>query len=502
MRMVEVIKNFSRNNLNFKQGHKYVMAEDSETQMRNLNSDCFGMSYPIESIYRPYRGEDLTNKKIMAFRTGGIGDMQFLSPVFRHLKKKFPGCFIRVASGCKQPLENLPEIDELYDMPFDVELLQTVDYHLFFQGIIEASNEQSRNRHAVDLFFSYFSIDSLHFPPEDKRPRLEFTQEEMKWLSETTKRLGLKDSDYVIGIQVESSSPLRNYPQDRLKYVIDMLARETNVKIVLIGNEQQAVIATFYKGNNENVIPAVNFSVRQSIVLANRYNLILAPDSFMIQVAGSLEKPLVGLYGPFPSEVRMAYFKNAVGLEPRVVCSPCFKHDFRACIKGFPSPCFSQLKPEDVLQAIDYQRNKFYGGHFSYMAHLLKTPDFSEIEKYFLSADKGLCFFGGYYKHPNMTTIDSNSFVNADIKDLNTQFQRENYPFVVFMNDFQPKNKGIYDGSKGLVRPGGYFIVYHPNAPEAFFSDLKKDVGRDFTLLYTKHNPTENSFIIVGKKNF
>jgi ADP-heptose:LPS heptosyltransferase len=502
MKIVEVLKTFSHEGKKFEANHKFIMAEDVEANYRTIAGDSIGMSFPIEQIYRQYRGEDLTGKRLMTWRTGGIGDIFFLNPVLRWLKRKYPTCFIRVASGCKQPLENVPEIDELYDMPFDAKYLNDVDYHLMFQGIIEGESAQSKRMHAVDMFFSYFSIDSIQFPSEDKVPRLFFKKEEMEWLAQTLKALGIQDNEYVVGIQMETSAPLRNYPKDKMKAIIDILAQEEHTKIVLIGTDQHEVTAKFYKGNRNNILIATKFTVRQSIILANRYDLIIAPDSFMIQVAGALDKPLIGIYGPFSSEVRMKYFKNSIGLDPSVVCSPCYKHDFRACIKGFPSPCFTQVGIEDVLQAADYLKHKFTGKHFKFMANYLKEPDLTEVEKYMLSADKGLAFFPRYFRHHNMLSVDISPFTKPDINDLNMNFTRESHPFVIFFNELQPKFINLYNSVKNIVRPGGYFIVYKDNGIEPLYNDVKMDIGKTFTLMYSKFDPVKKTFVVVGKKPY
>jgi ADP-heptose:LPS heptosyltransferase len=504
MRVVDVVKTFTNTGKKFEAGHKYVMPEDIENNYRSVNGDCLGMSYPIESVYRPYKGQDLNGKKLMAWRTGGIGDILFINPVLRYMKKKYPTCYLKFATGCRESLENIPELNELHDMPFDAKLLEDCDYHLFFQGIIESSSEMSQNTHAVDMFFHYFGIDSLQFPAEEKRPKLFFKKEETDWRDKVLPTLNIKPDDYVIGIQMETSAPVRNFPKEKMKAVIDVLVREENMKVVLVGTEQHEILGQFLKGRNTNVVLATKFSVRQSMILATRYNLIMAPDSFMIQVAGALETPLIGLYGPFPSSVRMKYFKNAIGIEPSVVCSPCYKHDFRPCIKGFPSPCFSQVNVEDVLQAIDFLKAKFTGGHFKYMDPFLTVPDMSEIEKYTMSADKGICFFGGYYNHPNMTKVDTNPFVKAEITDLNTDFKREAFPFVLYMGPtgFLPKNRSCFEGSKGLVRPGGHFILYTSNSDEAFFSEVQKDLGKTFVLLLTKYDPARRLTIIIAKKPY
>lgn len=505
MRIVDIIKTFTHIGIEFKKDCQFVMAEDIESQYRSLYAENIGMSYPLETAYKPYKGEDLTNKKLMCWRTGGIGDMMFLSPVLRYLKKKYPTSFLRVASGCKEPLENIPEINELYGMPFDAKLLEDVDYHLMFQGIIESSSEQSMRTHAVDMFFSYFGIDSTHFSIEDKKPKLFFKKEEMDWLEKALSELKIEKDNYVIGIQMETSSPLRNFPKEKMKVIIDDFIKEENVKIVLIGIEQQNIMGQYYKGKNDNIILATKFNVRESIILATRYDIIISPDTFMIQVAGALDKPLIGLYGPFPSVVRMKYFKNAIGLDPSVVCSPCFKHDFRTCVKGHPSPCFTQINPDDVLQAADYLKVKFTGQHFKFMAEMLKIPDLSEAEKYMLSADKGLCFFSGYYTHPNIIRADINPFVKPDIFDMNTEFKRESYPFIVYMGPigFTSQNKPVYDSCKGLVRPGGYLIVHMvANGVELFFNEVKKDIGSGFILMYSKFDPSIGSFTIIGRRSY
>ena len=500
MRIVEVTKDFNNAGINFKAGSRSVMAEDVEQQFRNIYGDSLGMSYPLEGNYKPYNGESLDNKKILIFRTGGVGDLVFLNPVLTYLKKKYPTCFIRVASSCGQNLENSPAVNELYGMPFDAQLLKDSDYARHFQGIIEGGSEASKKNHAVDMFFSYFGIDSTHIPAEEKRPKMFYTQAEMDWMNKTCKDMGIKNDDYVIGIQMETSSPLRNYPKEKLKACVDILVREPNIKIVMIGSGQHDILAQWYKGGNPNIIEATKFSVRESMVLAVRYNLIMAPDSFMVQIAGALDKPLVGLYGPFPSEVRMKYFKNAIGLDPDVACSPCYKHDFRACIRGFPSPCFTQTSVEDVLQAADYLKVKFTGQHFNFMANLLQVPDLSAAEKYMLSADKGLCFFSGYFTHPNIIRVDPNPFVKADITNLSEEFPRESYPFVLFMNEFSQKNQSVYANSRNMVRPGGYFIVYKREANEQFFTDIKRDVGETFVILYSKFDPVTRQMLIISQR--
>jgi hypothetical protein len=301
---------------------------------------------------------------------------------------------------------------------------------------------------------------------------------------------------------MESSAPLRNPPRGYIKQIVDTISKEPNTKVLLIGAAESRPLASFYKGTAENVIIATDYTVRQSLTLVNRYDMVVGPDSFLLHAAGALRKPMVGLYGPFPSALRIAYFENAIGLEAKVPCSPCFLHDSEPCIKGFPSPCYSLVDVVDIFQAIDYLKNKLTGQHFNYMGMLLTPPDLSEIEQYFLSADKGLCFFSGYFKHHNMVRIDTNVFCKPDISDLNAEFKRNYYPFVLYLEHFDQDKMPVYQGSKGLVRPGGYFAVYKTNADEKFIDEAKRDIGRSgFTLVYAKLDPVRKYASVVGKRN-
>jgi hypothetical protein len=134
------------------------------------------------------------------------------------------------------------------------------------------------------------------------------------------------------------------------------------------------------------------------------------------------------------------------------------------------------------------------------MAPVQRIPDFSEIEQYFLSADKGLCFFGAYYNHPNMIRVDTNKFVKPDIDDLNYSFEWGKYPFVFYINNIGYLNGAVFSNSRNFVRPGGYFIVYRENCIEPIFNELKKDLGKSLVLMYAKYDPVARACTIVGKK--
>jgi ADP-heptose:LPS heptosyltransferase len=365
---VDILKSFSYESVNYQQSISYVMSEEHESTLRAVKPEAIGMSHPLV-LTNQYKGEDLTGKKLMVFRSGGIGDIFMLSPVLRWLNFRYPTSQVKVATGCKEPLENLPYISELLTMPFPAHHLTGCDYMLHFQGILEGGGEDSKKYHGTDLFFRYFGIDPAWIISDNKRPHISISAAEIAWVQQTLKDRELTPGkDYIIGIQLETSSPIRNFPKDKLKQIIDILAIQPMVKIVLIGSESQTVAAEYLRDRRSNILVATKYTVRQSIVLASKYDLIISGDSMMIQVACGYQIPCIGLYGPFPSNLRMKYHKDSIGLDADVVCAPCYKHDYRGCIKGTPSPCWSTIKIEDILKAADYLRYLKTLTHYSFMS--------------------------------------------------------------------------------------------------------------------------------------
>jgi ADP-heptose:LPS heptosyltransferase len=369
MKKVEIKIGFTRDFITYQLGKCYIMPEDIESDLRSAYPNNFGMSY---NVNKTYKGEDLTGKKLLCIRTGGIGDMLFLAPALQYLIKKYK-CEIGVATKKPAPLLNIGL--NLYTIPFCSDIIDDYDYFTHFQGILENAPEESKTVPAVDLFFKNLFVDPDMVQPHEKVAQINYTPEEIMWLNKTATKLGIDQSDYVIGVQMESSSSLRNYPNGALKRVIDTLAAEPGVKIVLVGSGPvHTTLSNFYKGSNNNVIPAITYSVRQSIILAKRYNLIVAPDSFLIQVGGCLNTPTIGLYNAIPSDLRMRYFTGAAGLDCVTPCSPCYQHQGASCIKGYPSPCWSVLQTDDILYWIDWMYNReVKDQHFGYIKELKLT---------------------------------------------------------------------------------------------------------------------------------
>lgn len=367
MHVITIEKTFSYQGALYKGSHKYVCSEFIENDIRATIPGVLGISYDAALFYKPYTGQDLFNKKLLIMRSNGLGDMLMLEPTIRALKNKYPSCDITAASGCKDMLLHHPCITELLSMPYDFEYMEKADYHIWYQGILEGNSNDAKTIPAVNLFAkaSYIDLD------EDKMvPRVFIAQDEPDWIATEKNILGLKS--YTVMMQLESSCITRNFPAAKFKILVDRMAKE-DIKILLVGNtDSQKQFGAFYQGQAKNVSVLSKYTPRQIILIASVCDQIFAPDSFLIQAAGALNKDVVGVYNCFPSRLRMSYFKNAIGLDCMVVCSPCFSYS--SCFHGYPPPCFQQIEPDDVMAALDYLRFKRTGTHYNFFDTLKPNP--------------------------------------------------------------------------------------------------------------------------------
>ena len=109
---------------------------------------------------KKYRGQDLTNKTIITFRSGGIGDLLFQCPSLKYLKKKFTGLRVTMCCGSqyKTMFVNLDYVDKLISLPVKLNDIISSDYYVNFEGLIEA-NKEAETKNAYDLYAERFFVE-------------------------------------------------------------------------------------------------------------------------------------------------------------------------------------------------------------------------------------------------------------------------------------------------------------------------------------------------------
>lgn len=311
---------------------------------------------PFRNIYHPYRGEDLTNKTLLVWRQGGIGDLLFISPNLRYLKEKYPTCKINFACGpqYQSMIKEWKFIDKIIDLPFTMsELFQEKsNYHSIFEGVIERTRE-AEYENAYKLFTAWMG---LNLPNELLFPEQEPNADSLIKCKELLDQWKIKD--FII-IQMRASSPIRTPRPSIWKKIIDSLTEKGHKIILTDSPHKQDEVDKFILtlNNKENVFNYSKYSndISDSIAMTSLAKFAIGVDSSLIHIAESVKVKSLGIFGAFPSEVRISTYRYASSIDCKTICSPCYTHGMNLCNRsreGYVT-CFDNLNINDLIGEVE-----------------------------------------------------------------------------------------------------------------------------------------------------
>lgn len=308
----------------------------------------------FKNLYTPYIGQDLTDKSLLVFRTGGIGDLLFIQPNLNFLKEKYPSCTIKFCCGpqYQSMVETWDCVDEVLDLPFNLKELQHADYHALFEGVIERC-KLAENMNAYNLFSDWLG---LSLPDEKLIPTQKPKPEKVDFCIEKLEEWGVQPYKFVL-TQLRASSPIRTPRPEFWVNIIDELT-DRGYDVLITDNPRQAENVDNFINAVKNKHRVFNFcqfskSLDYSIAIASLASCVIATDSALGHIAASMEIPCYGIYGPFPGHIRLKTYPKAKWVDAEKHCAPCFIHGHLPCPQagadGF-SPCYDQI---DINHTID-----------------------------------------------------------------------------------------------------------------------------------------------------
>lgn len=290
---------------------------------------------------------DYNGKRVLFMRNGGFGDMLFLTPILRELRRRWPGVQLYVA--CRAPrhaiFDGLTYAVTRIETPVSVDIFSSFDCVVSFEYVIETE----RKLHYVDALAAHMGL-TIPSGVDARRCDYAVLKHEILWAQKTWpwEKQGAQRAPR-LGIQVRSGVRCRTYPMAKLCEVAGHLAT-LGWEIGLLGNDGDA------RGPVETGVmrnwTAAGLTFRQSCALMHTCDVVLGPDSALLHVAGALGIPAVGLFGPIPKELRLYPETAATSLQGRGKCAPCFFHA-RGGIQ-FPENCPTRERGVcGVLESID-----------------------------------------------------------------------------------------------------------------------------------------------------
>lgn len=308
-----------------------------------------GKMEPVEPFDYPTfsEREKWNGKSILLVMTAGFTKLILLTPVLREIARRWPTAKITVATVYmyRTVLKDLPYVHEVIEYPIKKTVAASFDAVVFFEKELE-TNPLAKKLHATDLFASIAGLTGKF----DRKPEYRVSSQEVMWALEGFPRTpGVQRAV----LHLASGDTCREYHPDQISAVmVSLLEKKWEVFIV---GEPNSVQIPNGKGIRNLTMEGLTF--RHSCAIVNGSDIVIGPDSVMVQIAGALDVPAIGLFGPFPADLRTKYSPSIFALQGKGSCAPCFHYEQRSRGMVFPAggPCQKTGKCE-VLAGIDPER--------------------------------------------------------------------------------------------------------------------------------------------------
>lgn len=344
---------------------------------------------------------------ILLWMPSWIGDVILVLPSLQALRDKFPHSRITAVARfpADQLLQSHPAVDTVMQVPsgrdkgflaglkfawrlrkyrFDLGVVFPNSFHsglllsvagaknrlgfatdcreVFLTHSVNVTSLAKRTEYRVDYFFNLLSLlklnpDKIGFLPLNKNT-------EDKVADEFLGEIGWRESQLLIALHPGTSKPQRGWHVERFGILCQKLAKEHSVKIILLGQENEAeLLAKIRNFSPDNVAPLPgNMNLREVAALLERCDLFIGNDSGMMHLAGMVNTPVVGIFGP-GSPLTSGPYMDSGRLDivrKNFECSPCRQKFFKECKPSSHNKpfCLEDITVQDVAQAVERLLNK------------------------------------------------------------------------------------------------------------------------------------------------
>jgi ADP-heptose:LPS heptosyltransferase len=292
-------------------------------------------------------------------RLGGIGDVLMTTPLLKKIKKLLPKCNLTYATdliyaegSLAEIIQHCPVVDQLtsskeitpQDYDYAVDITTT--------GLTkEKIGDIPPNR--IDLFAEAVGVSV----EEDPLPLYIVTKEERALASKEIKEEYLLGEDRgevnLIAIQTRSNDARRTWPFEKVKKLYQLLSNNPKNRILLL---DWASTVSKWTNLSERVFGVFDRSIADTAALLEQCDVVVAPDSSILHLAGALEKKTLAIFGPIPPQSRINHYLNTTAVLSKQRCPhfPCWYSPkcIRSSSKEAHISCLTTITAEEVEEAI------------------------------------------------------------------------------------------------------------------------------------------------------
>jgi ADP-heptose:LPS heptosyltransferase len=338
-----------------------------------------------EKYWQNLSDEELGGKRentVCVIRYGGFGDALQISPVLKLLKDSGKRVCVNVTERGEDVLINDPNVDELFTQksdqvpnfelgPYWERITPLFDAVYNLGGIVEQGllslagdpiyDAPHTERHAkLNKNYSEALHDAAGVPHVFKT-KFYPSASEHKWVRAQRRNMRIGLSHYVVLITLSGSSVHKAYPHmDAV--MAHMLIKWPDVRFIMVGDSMCQMLEVGWESEPRVFLRSGKWSIRQTLAFAQTVDLVVGPETGVLNAVSSEEVAKVALLSHSSKENLTKHWVNTspIGAEG-VDCFPCHKMHFgfatcRRDVETGASMCAAKIHPDDIATAIEHHR--------------------------------------------------------------------------------------------------------------------------------------------------
>lgn len=277
---------------------------------------------------RPYCGQDLAGKSLLAWRGCGIGDQLVFAGCLAWLQERYPTaridllCDPRIGAALWAGALALPF--RLLAEPLPLACWRAYDYHWLAEGLCDGDREPDQ----PDIWTGHLaSIGQSDAPASARLPLVPHSIGWHRAAHQFLSSLPVTSEPLVLW-HLAASSTVRSLPPEQTYAALELLHRvRPDVRVIVTGappqyEEYKAAFAV------PNVIADTSALTLQAVfALVGMVDALVCPDSCLGHVSAACATPTVSLWCPFPARARALGYPNHYPIEATCECAPCWAHE-------------------------------------------------------------------------------------------------------------------------------------------------------------------------------
>ncbi len=340
-------------------------------------------------------------KNVLIIMMGGIGNMIFLTPALKALRKALPSSAFTFLLG-PYSAENAVEGSNLIDRKIIIEpkkftgfsgnirLIQKLRQENFNLSITSTGTNPlksgllctlagikyrlgeninrkgffynlrvpfDKNQHEVES--NIHLIQRLGIEVEDRSLFIQRSEEDENSAQKYFAQNNL-EGKLVVGVHPGSGihqAGFKRWAKERFSQLADRLISDWGASVILFGGAEETKLAEDINRmmRSQPLIMTGQTTLSQTAALIEKCSLFISNDSGLLHVASAVKAPVVGIFGPTDPGRTGPYPDSSAVVRKDMTCSPCYAGKPVRCDH---SECLDSITVNDVIEKVRQKLDK------------------------------------------------------------------------------------------------------------------------------------------------